>query len=41
MLNMLGLGDKNAVETGDVKIVVDGQKPSDTLFVQQYTLGGG
>lgn len=41
MLNMLGLGDKNAVEAGDVKIVVGEQKSSDTPFIEQYKLGGG
>lgn len=44
MLNMLGLGDKadkNVVGTGDVKVVVDEQKPNGKPFLEQYELGGG
>lgn len=36
---MLGLGDKNAVDTGEVKIVVDEQKSGETPFIEQYELG--
>lgn len=36
---MLGLGEKNAVSAGDVKVGLDGEK-SDSQFADKYELGG-